>query len=94
MIGIDSFELVTVENDFITCDKLVWNFYRNRAPGVLEALLAHNPHLAKIHKWTPFIPAGIIVRMPINQALLSGSPQKQEKIIWWERSEHPSGPSR
>lgn len=93
MIQIDGYDLVVVESDFVTCDILVWRYYRNRAPGVVEALLDANPHLAKIHKFTPFIPAGIHVRMPVNSALIAGKPQKQEKTIWWEDSSRPSGPS-
>lgn len=84
MIGVDSFELVTVQKDFTRVDDLVWQFYRNRYPGLVEALLNFNPHLAKIHRWTPFIPVGIVIRMPINQALLSGKPQQAEKIVWWK----------
>lgn len=69
---LEGFELINVAGDYITCDLLVWRRYRRRAPGVLELLLDANPHLAIIHKTTPFLPVGTPVRLPIDPDLLSG----------------------
>lgn len=77
---IDGFELVTVAGDYIAADLLVWRRYRRRAPGILEALLDANPHLAVIHRETPFLPVGTEVKIPIDSDLLSGRPQPVEYV--------------
>lgn len=73
-MAIEGFELVNIAGDYITCDMLVWRRYRRRAPGVLELLLDANPHLSIIHRYTPFLPVGTQVRLPIDPELLSGRP--------------------
>jgi phage tail protein X len=41
----------------------------------LEATLDSNPHLAKIHRETPFLPVGTQVRIPIDPDVFAGRPQ-------------------
>lgn len=77
---VDSYELVSVAGEFITADVLVWRRYRRRAPGILELLLDANPHLAPIHRETPFLPVGTEVRIPIDSDLLRGRPPRVEFI--------------
>jgi phage tail protein X len=81
--GFTSYELWTVGTDFVTADLLAWKRYRNFAPGVVEALLAANPQLAYVHRYTPFIPAGTVVRIPINPSLMAGKPQAPTKTSIW-----------
>lgn len=80
---VDGFDLITVQGEFITVDLLVWRRYRTPAPGVVEALLDLNPHLAKLHRSSPFLPIGTQVRIPINFDTLKGSPQPKSTIVLW-----------
>lgn len=73
-MAVEGFELIQVAGEFITCDLLVWRRYRRRSPGVLELLLDQNPHLAPLHKLSPFLPVGTEVRIPIDPELLAGRP--------------------
>lgn len=77
---VEGFELITVAGDFITADTLVWRRYRQKSLGILEQLLDANPHLSIIHRETPFLPVGTIVRMPIDSDTLTGKPQPIEFI--------------
>jgi phage tail protein X len=79
---ITGFELVTVAGTGVTCDMLVWRRYRRRAPGIVEALLDCNPHLAIIHRDGPFIPAGVQVRIPIDLGILAGGPKTSSVTLW------------
>lgn len=71
-MAISSYELVTVQGDYITVDLLIWRRYRTPYPGILEATLDANPHLARIHKTTPFLPPGTQMRIPIDVDVLKG----------------------
>lgn len=79
-MAIRDYETVTIAGDGITADLLVWRRYRVRAPGILEALLDANPHLAAIHRETPFIPVGTEVRIPIDPDVLAGRAQPVEYV--------------
>lgn len=83
---IEGYELVTVAGEYIAADVLVWRRYRQRAPGILEALLDANPDLAKLHRYSPFLPVGTEVRIPIDSDLLSGRPQPVEFIKIYGRN--------
>lgn len=80
---ISAYDYVTVQGDYVTADLLVWRRYRRYAPGILEKLLDVNPHLAKIHKSTPFLPVGTQVRIPIDFAMLKGAPQRKAATVLW-----------
>lgn len=82
-INVTSYDLVTVGSDFITADLILWRRYRNRAPMMLERLLDDNPHLAKCHRYSPFLPVGTQLRIPIDYDVLSGSPQKKNTVVLW-----------
>ncbi len=82
-MGVQFYDYVTVQGDYITADLLVWRRYRNTAPGIVEKLLDANPHLAKIHQTTPFLPVGTQVRIPIDLNILRGKPTlKPITNIW------------
>jgi phage tail protein X len=89
MIDVTSYDLVTVQADRITVDLIVWRRYRNRAPGVIERLLDDNPHLAKAHRYSPFLPIGTQVRIPIDFGILSGAPKIKSTVVLWGTT--PSG---
>jgi phage tail protein X len=80
---VESYDLVTVGSDRITVDLIVWRRYRNRSPGMVERLLDDNPHLSKVHCFSPFLPVGTQVRVPIDYKILSGAPQVKETVVLW-----------
>jgi phage tail protein X len=80
---IDGFEILTVQGDFITADLIIWRRYRSRTRGAVEAMLDLNPHLAHIHRETPFIPPGTQVRIPIDFDMLKGRPKPLEQEVVW-----------
>jgi phage tail protein X len=82
-MAIESFEIVSVAGEFVTADMLVWRRYRRRAPGVLEEMLDLNPHLATIHRETPFLPVGVQVRIPIDPDILAGRPKTIDYVYLW-----------
>ena len=82
-MAVTSYDLVTVGSDYITADTILWRRYRNRAPLMLERLFDDNPHLAKVHRFSPFLPVGMQVRIPIDYDILSGSPQPKQTIVLW-----------
>mgnify|MGYP000919564788 CR=1 FL=1 len=89
-MAVKSYDLVTVEQEEVTADLLVWRYYRTRAPGILEHMLDVNPHLAKVHRFSPFIPVGVMVRMPVDPSILAGAPQKANKVVLWETKKPPA----
>lgn len=80
---VTSYDLVTVGADRITADLIIWRRYRSRAPGMIERLLDDNPHLAKAHRYSPFLPIGTQVRIPIDYEILRGSPQVKSTVVLW-----------
>jgi phage tail protein X len=80
---IDGFEILTVQGDFITADLIIWRRYHCRTRGAVEAMLDLNPHLAHIHRETPFIPPGTQVRIPIDFDMLKGRPKPLEQEVVW-----------
>jgi hypothetical protein len=75
--NISSFELMVVQGDKITADMILWRKYRLPLAGLrlVEVFLDLNPHLAKLHRNSPFIPVGTQVRIPIDEDLLAGRPR-------------------
>jgi phage tail protein X len=82
-MSISSFDLVTVGSDYITADLILWRTYRSRAPKMIEQLLDLNPHLAKCHRYSPFLPVGTQVRIPIDYEVMSGAPHKKNTVVLW-----------
>ena len=80
---VSSYDVVTVGSDYITADLILWRRYRNRAPGMIERLFDDNPHLAKCHRYSPFLPVGTQVRIPIDYDVLSGGPQRKSTVVLW-----------
>lgn len=86
-MAITSFELVQIMSDYVTADLVIWKRYRQRAPGMVEIMIDANPHLATVHRRTPFIPAGVFVRVPIDPGLILGKPlQKPQDYLWTDKS--------
>ena len=83
-MAVTGYELITVGSDWVTVDVIVWRRYRIYAPGIVERTLDDNPHLAKLHKTSPFLPVGTQLRVPIDPDILAGSPQPKTLIRWWE----------
>jgi len=82
-VPVSSYDLVTVGSDRITVDLIIWRRYRNKAPGMIERMLDDNPHLAKFHRYSPFLPVGTQVRIPIDTDILKGTPQKKNSVVLW-----------
>jgi len=80
---VTSYDLVTVGADRISVDLIVWQRYRNRAPGMVERMLDDNPHLAKFHRYSPFLPVGTQVRVPIDMDILRGVPKVKATVVLW-----------
>ena len=81
-MSITGFELVQVASDYVTADLIVWKRYRQKALGIVEKMLDANPQLALVHRYTPFIPPGTYVRIPIDPGLLQGRPQQAIVNLW------------
>lgn len=82
-MAVTGFELYEISGEGITADLLVWRRYRRPAPGILEIMLDSNPQLAYVHKYTPFLPPGLFVRVPIDPDLLAGKPQPTATSNLW-----------
>lgn len=82
-MAVSSYDLVTVGSEYITVDTIVWRRYRNRAPGIVERTLDDNPQLAKVHRYSPFLPVGTQVRIPIDYGLMRGSPKTKTTVVLW-----------
>jgi phage tail protein X len=82
-MAVTGFELVQIMGEGVTADLLVWRRYRRPAPGILEIMLDANPQLAYVHRFTPFLPPGIFVRIPIDPDILNGKPQSQPSTGLW-----------
>jgi len=80
---VTSYDLVTVGSDYIPADLILWRAYRAVAPGMVERMLDDNPHLAKHHRYSPFIPVGTQVRIPLDYEIMSGMPQKKSSVVLW-----------
>lgn len=82
-MAVENLEFITVQSDFITVDVVVWRRYRVRAPGILEMVLDINPHVAKLHRASPFLPVGTQLRIPIDPDILRNAPQPKTTIQLW-----------
>ena len=86
IVAIIGFELHKITSDFVTADLIIWKRYRARAPGMVELMLDANPQLAYVHRFTPFIPVGTFVRVPIDPALVLGKPPTlPQDSLWTDR---------
>lgn len=86
-MAITSFELVQVMTDYVTADLIIWKRYRQRAPGMVEIMIDANPQLSWVHRSTPFIPAGVFLRVPIDPGLILGKPiPKSQDYLWTDKA--------
>ena len=46
-------EAVTVEGDFLTVSLIVWRRFKRPMPGLVEAILDHNPGLGDLGTYLP-----------------------------------------
>ena len=82
-VHINDWEYMTVQGDNITADIIIWRRYRCRTDGLVEAFVDLNPHLAHIHRTSPFIPVGTQVRIPIDYEALKGRPKQLNRDYTW-----------
>lgn len=73
-----STEIVAVTSDRVTVDLLVWRRYRVPANDVVSATLDINPHLAELHRISPFLPVGTQIVIPIDPDRLALRPPPVE----------------
>lgn len=85
-MAVVGYELFQVAADFTTADMVVWQRYKMPAPGMVEKMLDANPQLSVVHRTTPFIPVGTLVRVPIDQAILAGQVPVSIPDLWTDRS--------
>lgn len=85
-MAIQSYELVRVASEFVTADLIVWQRYKMPAPGIVEAMLDSNPQLAVAHQTSPFLPVGLLVRIPIDPDILAGRKPISIPNLWTDRS--------
>lgn len=86
-MGITSFELHQVTAEYVTADSIIWKRYLGRAPGLVEAMIDANPHLATAHRRSPFIPVGVYVRVPIDADMMLGKPVPMaQDALWSDRA--------
>ena len=73
--------------EYTTADLAVWRRYRRRCPGIVEIFLDTNPQLSVVHRTTPFIPPGTLVRIPIDPDLILGKPPPSATVdLWTDRA--------
>jgi len=83
-MAVIGYELYVVNSEYVTADLLVWKRYRQKAIGIVELMLDRNPQLGRmVHRYTPFIPVGTYVRIPIDPDLLQGRPTSDDQINVW-----------
>lgn len=71
---VDTWETVQVRDPEVTADLIIWKRYRRDAQGILEVFMDANPNIARAHKYGPFLPVGMTVRVPIVYGVLKGDP--------------------
>jgi phage tail protein X len=82
-MAITGYELYQVASEYVSCDILVWKRYKLPAYGIVEAMLDANPQLAYVHRYTPWIPVGTYVRIPIDPAVLAGQQSVLPSTYLW-----------
>lgn len=80
-MAVENYDLVTVQSDFITIDVIVWRRYRTIAKTIVELTLDVNPHLAILHRKSPFLPIGVQLRIPIDPEIMRGAPKARNVIM-------------
>ena len=86
-MAVTGFELHQVASDCVTVDLIIWKRYLARAPGMTELMMDANPHLAFAHRRSPFIPAGVFIRIPIDESLMLGRPRTlPQDSLWTDRA--------
>jgi phage tail protein X len=94
-MAITSYEIFIVQGEYITADLILWRRYRCRTPKLVERMLDDNPRMARAHRYSPFLPLGMHVRIPIDPDLLAMRPQPVEHLVLvGGRSDVPTIPPR
>ena len=84
-VNVQYYEVYQIQTEYVTADLLIWQRYRQRAPGVFEKLLDDNPQLSVVHRTSPFIPPGMLVRVPIDPSKMQGKPIPATANLWTDR---------
>lgn len=85
-MAIVSYELYVVSSDYVSADMIVWQRYKQRSTGIVEAMLDANPQLSVAHRTSPFIPVGTYVRVPIDPVILAGQLAPSIPNLWTDKS--------
>jgi phage tail protein X len=64
----------------LTVDHLIWRRYRRNTRGIVELAMDVNPEVAKAHKYGPFLPVGLVIKIPIVRSQLQGGPVRAAAI--------------
>lgn len=75
-----TYEVVVVQAENIEPDRLIWRRYKRPHYGITELFLAANPHIMPHLGQSPFLPQGVPVRIPIDDAVLHGKPKSGKYI--------------
>lgn len=82
-MAVTSYEIVRISGDNITPSLLVWRRYKRPAPGMLGLFLDINPQLARALGESPYLPVGVLVKIPIDDEILSGKRRFQGSVPLW-----------
>lgn len=86
-MAIESYELYEVTGEGVTADLIVWQRYKQPAPGIVEAMLDYNPQISVIHRTTPFLPPGLYVMVPIDPTMILGQqPPTSTSNLWTDKA--------
>jgi phage tail protein X len=72
-----TFETYTIETEGLMLDRLLWNRFKKRTPGLTERVLDMNRELAE----NVFLPLGTIVVIPIDAP--SKTPTVKKVVRLW-----------
>ncbi|MCT8999226.1 tail protein X [Chelativorans intermedius] len=72
-------ETITVQDDQMTLDLLLWRRFRRQIPGIVERTLKMNPGLADLGI---FLPLGTKVIVPIDQP--DSEPKERPTVRLWD----------
>ena len=80
------FEQVRIRGEGVAPDLLIWRRYKRPAPGVREKFLDMNPHVHEALASGPFLPVGVVVKIPIDPAILNGAPVVRSVVRLYGRT--------
>jgi hypothetical protein len=77
---VTGYEYVKIQGDEITPSQLIWRRYKRPARTILGLFLDVNPELAGPLGTSPFLPIGMVVRVPIDRDILAGRPPPMTQV--------------